>query len=193
MLIDKLTKLNKSTRNAASASFIVIVAFASYNWFVSPHTTYLSAASSYESVIDNVIKNNIVIENKVRAREKELQKLQEKSEKLQNVLFTPNQAREFLSDLQAISEQTGCIVYSINLIDYKQQKTDQMPGIITRSALLNVSGLYKDIAELIVRLQARPQKVWIDTIKLRTVDYNSNRPRCEITVTICEITDKDNL
>lgn len=197
MLIEKLTQLNNSTRYTVSASLIIIIGFASYNWFVSPHMTYLSAAKCYESVIDNVIKNNKVLENKVNARKKDLGKLQEKSDKLQNILFTPNQAREFLSDLQAISEQAGCVVYSINLINQKPQRndqnSDQTPDIITRSALLSVSGLYKDIAELIIRLQARPQRVWIDTIKLRTIDYNSNLPRCDITVTICEISDKENL
>lgn len=196
MSVKHLAKLNRSTRNATSASLIVIASLAMYSWLVTPHANYLSTAQGYESVISNLIKKNKLISNDVKVKRKKLQKLREQSAQLQSTLFTSDKAREFFSDLQAISEETGCMVYSLNLISNKPNPKDKQledsSGVATKSAVLSVVGVYKDIARLIKRLQARTQKVWIDPIKVRTLEYSSDRPRCDITITICVITDKEN-
>jgi len=196
MLVNNLAKLNRSSRNATSASLIVIAALAMYNWIVAPHATYLSAAQRYESVTDNIVKKNKVIGNRVKTKKMKLQELREQSAQLQSTLFTPDQAREFFSDLQAISEETGCIVYSVNLITSrpgpKGGQSKDTSGVVTKSAALSVIGVYRNITKLMGRLQARTQKVWIDSVKVRTLDYSLDRPRCDITITICVITDKEN-
>ena len=192
MLVKYLLKANHSTRYAFSGSLIVIALLAMYNWLVAPHTAYLSVVQGYESVSANLVNKNKLINSKVMVKRKKLQELQGKSAQLQSTLFTSDKAREFFSDLQAISEQTGCIVQSLNMIKKtpKEKQSEQTSGIVTRSAVLSVVGLYKDIPRLIKRLQARTQKVWIDTIKVMIVEYNSDLPRCDITITICEIQDK---
>jgi len=195
MLVDKLAKLNRSTRHTVSVSLIVIAALAMYNWLVTPHADYLSAAQGYESVMDNVVEKNKTISNIVNIKKKKLQELSEKSAQLQSILFTPDQAREFFSDLQAVSEETGCVVYSLNLMTNKPSPKDRdsedTSGIVTKSAVLSVVGVYRNIAKLMERLQARTQKVWIDSVQVRTLDYSSDRPRCDITITICALTDKE--
>lgn len=196
MLVDNLTKLSRSSRNAVSASLILIAALAMYNWIVAPRTNYLLAAQRYEFVMENVVKKNKTIDNRVNIRKKKLQELREQSAQLQSTLFTSDQAREFFSDLQAISEETGCIVYSVNLITNKQNpnKDGQLQdtaGIVTKSAVLSVVGVYRNITKLIERLQSRTQKVWIDSVKVQALNNNSDRPRCDITITICVLTDKE--
>jgi len=195
MLVDKLAKLNRSTRHTVSVSLIVIAALAMYNWLVTPHADYLSAAQGYESVMDNVVEKNKTISSIVNIKRKKLQELGEKSAQLQSILFTPDQAREFFSDLQAVSEETGCVVYSLNLMTNKPSPKDRdsedTSGIVTKSAVLSVVGVYGNIAKLMERLQARTQKVWIDSVQVRTLDYSSDQPRCNITITICELTDKE--
>jgi hypothetical protein len=196
MLVDNLAKLHPSSRNAVSASLILIAALAMYNWIVAPRTNYLSAAQGYESVMDNIVKKNKTIDNKVKASKMKLQELREQSAQLQSTLFTFDQAREFFSDLQAISEQTGCIVYSVNLITNNPNPTkdgqlQDTAGIVTKSAVLSVVGVYKNITKLIERLQSRTQKVWIDSIKVQALDNNSDRARCDITIAICALTDKE--
>ncbi|MHC4585477.1 MAG: hypothetical protein ACYS3N_13170 [Planctomycetota bacterium] len=192
MVIEHLVKANRSTRHAVSASLIVIALLAMYSWLVAPHVAYLSVVQGYESVTAGLVNKNKIINSKVKVRRKKLQELQEKSAQLQSTLFTSDKAREFFSDLQAISEQTGCMVQSLNMIKInpKEKQSENNSGIVTRSAALSVVGLYKDIPRLIQRLQARTQKVWIDSIKVLTVEYNSDQPRCDITITICEIQDK---
>ena len=196
MLVDNLTKLSRSSRNAVSASLILIAALAMYNWIVAPRTNYLSAAQQYKFVIDNMVKKNKTIDNRVNIKKKKLQELRERSAQLQSTLFTSDQAREFFSDLQAISEETGCIVYSVNLITNnpnpnKDGQLQDTADIVTKSAVLSVVGVYRNITKLIERLQSRTQKVWIDLVKVRTLNNNSDRPRCDITITICVLTDKE--
>ena len=192
MLVKHLVKANRSKRYAVSASLIVIALLAMYNWLVAPHAAYLSVVQGYESAMSNLINKNNLIDSKVKVKRKKLQELQEKSAQLQSTLFTSDKAREFFSDLQAISEQTGCMVQSLNMIknNPNERQSENTSGIATKSAVLSVVGLYRDIPRLIQRLQARTQKVWIDSIKVLTVEYNSDRPRCDITITICEIQDK---
>ncbi len=196
MLADNLAKLSRSSRNAVSASLILIAALAMYNWIVAPRTKYLLAARQYEYAMDNVVKKNKTIENKVQIKKKKLQELREQSAQLQRTLFTSDQAREFFSDLQAISEETGCIVYSVNLITnnpkpFQDRQLQDTAGIVTKSAVLSVVGVYKNITKLVKRLQSRTQKVWIDSVKIRALDNSSDLPRCDITITICALTDKE--
>ena len=195
MLINNLAKLNRSSRNAASASLIVIAALGMYNWIAAPHATYLLAAQRYGFVVDDMVKKNKAIDNKVKIKKNKLQELQKQHVELQNTLFTPDEAREFFSDLQAISGETGCIVYSLNLIDSKPNTKSGQPkqtaGVVTKSAVLSVVGLYRNITNLIQRLQARTQRVWVDSVKMRTLDGSLDRARCDITITICAIENEE--
>ena len=193
MLVDNLAKLGSSTRNATSASLIVIAAFAMYNWMVTPQATYLSAARGYESAMNKVVEQNKSIARQIEIKKKELQVLHEKSAQLQSVLFTHNQAKEFFSDLQVISEQAGCVVHSINLIADKRNPENERLGVVTRSAAISVVGVYRDIVKLVERLQTRTQEVWIDELEVQTLDPSSDKARCDLTVTICQIMDKDTL
>ena len=104
MIINKLIKVKRSTRNAVSASLIIIIAFAMYNWFTTPHAIYLSAAKGYDSATKDVIKYNKIIKSRVDIRKKKYHELTEKTSQLHNLLFTPEQAQGFFNDLQAISE-----------------------------------------------------------------------------------------
>ena len=116
MLIDNLVKTGHSTRNATSASLIVIAAIAMYNWTVKPHATSLSSAKTYESVMDNLAKESKIVGTKIEIKRKKLEELRGQSEQLLSMLFTPDRAREFLSDIETISAQKGCAVHSINLL-----------------------------------------------------------------------------
>ncbi|MBN1803903.1 MAG: hypothetical protein JW837_01510 [Sedimentisphaerales bacterium] len=192
MLVNYLLKLNRLTRHITSVSLIIIAFLIMYSRFVAPHVDYLSAAHGYETVMDKFVTKNKLIKNKVETKRKDLQELLEKSTQIESTLFTYEKAREFFSDLQAISEQNGCTVLSLNMLkkNQKDKQLEESSGIVTKSALLSVVGLYKDIPRLIQRLQARSQKVWIDSIKILTLEYSSERPRCDIVITVCELQDK---
>jgi Tfp pilus assembly protein PilO len=193
MLVDKLIKIRRSARNATSASLIVIAAFAMYRWTVTPHAASLSSAKTYESIADNLIKQRKLIATNLEVKKKKLEQLQQESVQLMGTLFTPNAAREFFSDIEAISEQTGCAVHAINLLVNEEGNQYRHLGIRTRSAELTVVAVYRDIAQLIRRLQDRSQKVWLDSMEIRAININSDKVACSLTITICETFDKDTL
>jgi Tfp pilus assembly protein PilO len=187
MLIKNLAKLGNPARNATSASLIFIAAVAMYRWAITPQSGYLAAAKGYESVMNKVIEQNKITAVQVEARRKKLKELRESSTQLQSTLFTDDQAKEFFSDLQVISEQAGCAVQSTYFVAEKSKSENEHLGIETKSANISVVGLYQDIERLIGRLQARTQKVWIDSIRMRTLDESSDSIICDLTITICQI------
>lgn len=195
MLIDSLAKLNSVSRNTISAALVVIVTIAVYSWIVAPHVNHLFAVQRYESVVDEALKKNKIIRSAIGTKKKKLEKLGEQFNQLQSSLFMMNEAKEFFSDLQAISEQAGCTVYSLNLLTNELKSKDSKPedssGIVTKTAILSVIGAYGDIIKLIERLQAREQKVWIDSVKMSSLNDTSNQLKCDITITICTVLDQE--
>jgi hypothetical protein len=190
MLYYNLSKLSSSKRNATSAALIVIAAFAMYNWMVTPQAAYLSSAKGYESAMDKILEQNKRITVQIENKRKQLQKLGENSNQLKSIMFTSDQAKEFFSDLQVISEQSGCSVHNINIVaDERDPENEQI--VTTRSATLGIAGVYRDMVKLIERLQARTEKVWIDEIGVQIIEADSDKARCDLTITICQIKDKD--
>lgn len=192
MLIDDVAKINRSSRNAVFAALVVIVAIAMYNWVVAGHVAYLFAAFQRASVMENVVEENEVISEVVDAKKKQLEQLREQFALLQNTLFGSEAAKEFFSDLQAISEGANCTVYSLNFIEDKQ--SEDASGIIAKSAALSVVGEYNDVIGLVERVQARNQKVWIDELEMKVLNEGSDRLiKCDIIITIHAIQDKENM
>lgn len=191
MLVENLARSSHSRRNAVSAALIIIAALAMYNWTVRPQAANLSSAKAYEHITVENARESRTVAAKVEMRRKKLQELREKSAQLLNTLFTSEQAREFFSDIEVIAEQTGCTVRAINLLGNGQKPEHKHLGVRTRSAELNVVGLYGDIVGLIRRLQSRSQRVWLDSLELQAVEYSSDKVGCSLTITICEIVDKD--
>jgi hypothetical protein len=195
MLVNNLAKLSRSSRNAGAGSLILIAAFAMYNWIVAPHADYLAAAQRHEWAVSTVARKNEHISKLVQIKRAKLKKLREQSSQLMNTLFTTDKAKEFFEDLQAISEQSGCTVYSLNFINKASDSHAVHPadnsGVADRSAILSVIGSYENIIKLLERLQMRSEQVWIDSMRMQTLDYRSANPRCDITLRIHTIQDKE--
>jgi len=195
LLIDNLAKLNSVSRNSISAALVVIVAIAVYSRIVAPHVTHLFAVQQYESVVDDVVKKNKILSSATQAKRKKFEKLGEEFTKLQSSLFTIDEAKKFFSNLQVISEQSSCKVCSLNLITSKNKsgdgRSEDSSGIVTKSAILSVIGAYGNIVRVIEKLQARPQKVWVDSISMSSLEDASGQLECDITITICATQNKE--
>jgi len=189
MLVENLAKLGSRTRNATSASLIVITALAMYKWTITPQTAYLSAAKGYESAMCKVMEQNKSVAMQIEIKKKQLLSLRNNSDQIQSMLFTPDQAKEFFSDLQVTSEKAGCAVYSVNLLADRIDPENERLGVVTKSATLSVVGVYRNITNLLASLQTQIQKVWIDSIELRVLDPSSDKAKCDLTITICQIMD----
>lgn len=195
MLIDNLAKLSRTSRSTVSAALIVIAAIAMYNWTVAPQAKYMLAAQDYQSLVGNVVEKHMVISEKVGAKRENLRKLQEQFKRLRGTLFTPEQAKQFFSDLQTISEESGCAVHSLNIVTTGQsgekEQSQDASDIVPKSATLSVVGVYENIMKLMEKLQVRTQEVWIDSLRIELFDYESAQPRCDITVTVYTVEDEE--
>lgn len=195
MLIDNLAKLSRTSKSAVSATLILIAVIAIYNWAVAPQAKYMLAAQRYQSIVDGVAEQNIVLVSKVAAKRVNLNKLQEEFSRLRSTLFTPEQANQFFSDLQIIAEESNCTVNSLNLITSKSKAGNEQPndssGIAPNSATLSVVGVYENIMSLMQKLQVRTKKVWIDSLRIKLFDYESAEPRCNITIMIYTVDDEE--
>jgi len=195
MLFGNFAKLNRPSRNTVFVALIVIATMAIYNWLIVPQTAYLAAAQQYKSIADNFKNRSKVIDRTVKAKEKKLEQLQQQFAEFENMLFSPREAAEFFGNLQVVSEEMGCTVYSLNIIINEPQSQDNQSentsGIAANSAALSVLGVYGDIVALVQSLQGRGQKVWIDSVEMQPLNHDSTQLRCDITITIYTIQDKE--
>jgi len=195
MLINNLANLNRSTRGAIFTALIIIAAIAMYNWVVAPHLAYLSAAQEYESAMSKIAEKNKTVAGEVKAKTKKLEELSEQLAGASSKLFTTDEAKEFFSSLQAISEGTGCIVNSLNIAASKpfskdKQSEDSSIVIVADSAVLSITGQYNIITRLLEKLQNYPKKIWVDSFKMESPNLSSTLLKCDMVITIYTIQDK---
>lgn len=195
MLIDSLAKLNHSSRKAIWAALIIIAVIAMYNRIVAPHTAYLKAEQQYGAVVAEIAKKNELVGNTVKVKKKKLNELRKHVDELQGTLFTPDKAKEFLSNLRATSEEAGCTVNSLNFIRNGAPATKAMAenksGIAAEGAMLSVAGVYGNIVRLVAKLQERAARVWINSVRIEIHDDNSAQVRCDISITIYTVQNKE--
>jgi len=195
MSIGNLAKLNRSTRNSIFAALVVIAAIAMYSWIVTPHVAYLSAAQQYDSAMDTFVDASQTIARKLNGRRKELDKLREQFTQCRSALFTPDEDKEFFGNLQSILEETGCVVNSLNLVVSQQHPSDKRPedttGMVANSTKFSVIGRYNSIIKLAGKLQNNTKKVWVDSFKMEIFDFSSAQLKCDMTITIYTIQDKE--
>ncbi len=188
-MLNSYTKLTYSSKNAVLVVACCIAVIAFYNRFVAPHRNYLRAAQTYETLAGVLEKRNRIIAGYARNKKKELQQLQHKSQLIDKSLFDSVKAKQFFSGIQAAAEQTNCIVNSLKFPqDQKRDGTSrtlQGPYVEASRATLSITGGYGNIVALINKLQDRPERVWIDSLRLKSAA--GGLLRCDMTITIYAI------
>lgn len=195
MLMNTLTKSTRSSRIAFSAAIIIIVAAAAYNWMVVPHTRYLHAAQQYELMIGDMARKNQIMKSNEMARKKEIEKLQAELTDVQSAVFTTYEARRFFSDIEAVCNAAGCLVYSINFLSGNlggaQSPAESDSQIVENSAAVSFVGSYSNIISFLLKIKDRPQKVIIPSLKIVAFGKKADPLECEIVVTIYTVRDRE--
>jgi len=188
MLIGKLIRPTTTSGNVVLIVLLLTGLIAVYQWFVLPHTSNLMAAQKYNAVTDDLEKKNeILIKTVVRKREN-LKELKNKLNKIENMIFESNEAQEFFSDIQVIAEETNCAILSLNFSPINNAKKNDISKtsdqINANHAKLNITGSYRNIMELINRLQDRLKRVMMDFINISTINNSSGKLNCQLTITV---------
>ena len=195
MLLEKWTKSARSSKNVMLAALVLIGMIAVYNWIVVPHANYLIAAQRHKSVIDVLAKKNEIISKDVIVKRKELEELQGELEQVRISLFDPIGAKEFFSDIEDMAEDTDCIIHSLDVSQarsaLKADRSKASSYITANRATLSVVGNYRNIVALMSKLQDRLEQVQIDSVSIKLISSNSNQLKCDITITVYVIQNKE--
>ncbi len=195
MKVNDLAKVNRSTRNAFFGSLILLGAFFVYGHTVEPYTAYLFAMHRYDAALDGILAKHDEIENSLKTSRQKLDELTVEFAQVRNILHTPSQAEEFFSDLQAISVETECPIYSLTFIadepSPEVKQVEQGMGVTAKKAVLSVTGMYGNIMRLIERLQTRNRKVWVEKLEMESINSDVAQIKCNIIIKIYTIQNKE--
>jgi len=195
VLKSKIAKLSSPSRSAITTALILIAAAAMYNWMVAPHVNCLFAVQRYKPVVDNIAHEKEIITKALERNKAKLQELTDQLTSARNSLFTPAEAKTFFGSLEAIAKDTDCTLQSLSFTTRDRGVTfvrsQDALHIVAKSATLSFTGSYDNIIALLNKLQNRLQKIWIDSIRLRIFDIQSAKLKCDTTITIYVVQDKE--
>jgi hypothetical protein len=195
MKVNDLAKVNRPTRSAFFGSLILLGALFVYGHTVQPYTAYLFAMRRYDAALDEVLSKHDEIENSLKTGRQKLDELTVEFSQVRNILHTPSQAEEFFSDLQAISVETECPIYSLTFIGDEPspevRQVEQAIGVTAKKAVLSITGMYGNIMRLIERLQTRNRRVWVERLEMELINSDVAQVKCNIIIKIYTIQNKE--
>ncbi len=149
----------------------------------------------YDAALDGILSKHDEIENSLKTDRQKLDALTVEFAQVRNILHTPSQAEEFFSDLQAISVETECPIYSLTFIadepSPEVKQVEQGMGVTAKKAMLGVTGMYGNIMRLIERLQIRNRKVWVEKLEMELINNDVAQVKCNIIIKIYTIQNKE--
>jgi len=189
VLVDHLTRLDKTSRNALYVTMLVIAGVAMYGWIVSPHVKYLQAVQKYRPAIEIIIDKQTDIKRKLVGRRSLLEKLKQQFNDVGNTIHTPEQMQQLFGELSAVAEQYGCSLAKV------ERSTDD-PKIIVGAdtdlsyvesikARLTVLGDFGPLVAYVACLQNQERKIWINSLDIEvlkdaTLQDQDSALKCDI-------------
>ena len=188
MLSKRWIKPVSSQQNVIIATLVIIGMIGLYNRVITPHRNYLQAAQKFEAAADNLTKKKQTIANNLKIRKKELAGLEEQLNSGFEMLFESIEAKEFFNNIQAVSEETGCIMYSLTFSQTDSESGINDPNanihITTKGAKVTILGGYDNITALMNKLQENSKCVRIESVKIYSDSSFPDYLKCEMSVTI---------
>lgn len=182
-----------STRKLLSAALIVIGAVAMYGWTVAPHVGYLRAVQRLKPAVAEMAAEKHRICGTLDAKRLKLRTVQQELARVREQVFTREQARVFLRDLQPLVEQTGCGLVVADFTggdDAGQAREPRKPAAARASHVsLTVQGQYDQLVALVERLRSNRQKVWVDSCHIERFPARPGQLRCRLALTMYTLLD----
>lgn len=195
MKVRDFAKLKRPSRNAFFGSLVLLGAVFMYDHVVEPHTMYLFALHRYGAAMDGILAKGESLEAAMATSRKKLDELTAQFSQVRNILYTQSEAEEFFSDLQAISVETDCPIYSLTFIadepSAELKQVEQSVGVMAKKAVLSVTGMYQNVMTLVERLQNRSRKVWVESVDVELINNDVAQVKCDIIIKIYTIQNKE--
>ena len=100
------------------------------SWVVIPHLGSLKAAQKYEHATSERIKMSRSVNLELRAKQTRLEKLKEACTSLSDMAFSTAKGDEFLSDLEAFCEETGCVIAALSFMNGDDRAGDRASSVV---------------------------------------------------------------
>jgi hypothetical protein len=186
VLIDQITKLDRSSRYAMYAAVLVISSVAMYGQIVSPHVQYLKAVNNYEPTIDRMISEQVDISNRLVGRRKTLEDLQTEFDAIDFTVFNPEKVKQFFGGLEQLAEEFKC---SIAKMDSSSDKAEIIIGeasdpsyVESVEMTLSVLGEYSQLTLFLDALQHQDRQIWVTSVDIEMMNDQDRVLKCDITI-----------
>ena len=186
LLIDRMTKLDRSSRYAMYAAVLVISSVGMYGQIVSAHVKYLKAVQRYEPTIDQMIDKQVDISNTLVGRRKILEDLQIQFDAIDFTVFNPEKVKQFFGGLEQLAEEFEC---SIAQMDSSANKGEIIIGeasdpsyVESIEMTLAVLGEYSQLILFIDSLQHQERQIWVTSVDIEMMDDQDRVLKCDITI-----------
>jgi hypothetical protein len=193
----RMQDLTRKQELAIASALVVVFVFVAYSWIVTPHVASLRACQQYERAASIYAEKSQEVNQTLRTEQAQLRQLAAQCALFSDGAFGAARAQEFLSDLEVFCGQSSCTVVSLSYMSDNDTRpvgengnTSSSP-IVTRGAALTVCATYNSIVRLIEILQARPEKVWVDALRMGTSKLNPGKVACDLVITIYVNLDKE--
>ena len=168
-MVDHIRRHPKAARGASSAALLVIGVLALYNWVLAPHVGYLHAVQRLEPVVGRVTQERERICSILDRKVGQWRTLQQDKAKLEEGVFTVEQAKAFVRGLLPLVEETGCAVLRADFNpDTRTPRLDEpnLPVVIEVARMnLDVLGQPDQVSALLGRLRDSRPRAWIDSCR----------------------------
>ena len=195
MLTEQIIKSSPTSKVAVSVCLVAIVGLATYNWIVSPQTSYLYAARQYEKMVDNAGKKTQIIKNQIKVKEIELEKLTSQITEMENRFFKAESAKEFFLSLEPLALSCGCSIDSLTFITdnavSKDDDENKDTGISTKHSAVSVTGDYENLVTFLRKLNEYDQRVSVRDLCIESNSNSNEELACDMVVTIYVAEDKE--
>ena len=191
MAVEKITTINSSTLRIGLLVPMLLGMIAAHNWLVSPHLQSLYATQKYAAAKSNLEKKQLIINNTIELKKRELLGLQNQQQSLERSLFTSQQVGEFFDSFHEFAEQAGCTITSLDFaVEKPKALKNQSAGqfeITSETATLTVAGQYIDIIAFLDKLKFGTSKVWVTLSAISPARDDPQQLYCDLKITVCSI------
>ncbi len=191
MLNNNITGSVPATKVFVAVSFVAIVAFAAYNWAISPQIAYLNAAEQYKSIVGGAGAKSTIIQKNIERKLVEIEKLQQDVSRLENSFFTFEKAREFFSDIEPVAVQHNCTIKSSDFMPSVSKKSGDVSDVTLSQAKIILSGNYKNIMKFLEKIRDYPQRIVVSNLLIERSNKINNDLNCQVSITVYVIEDKE--
>lgn len=195
VLTEQIIKTSRLSRIMISVSTVFLVAFAAFNWAVSPQTAYLHASQQYSEINQTLQKKSLLLRKSVSIKKKKLETISQQIDELNADFFTPSQSYEFFSGLETLATQNGCYIELINSKPGNTGLADEFEtgkvSFYPNSTSVRFVGGYGQIIELLKIITDGPKRLSLANLSI-TSSQGTQRLVCNIDITVYIREDKDN-